>query len=628
MRGIRTLLSILVILCITLSPSIAFAAQPSGTVAYHYKILSSAHRVTGEQKALIILVDFQDVHHSKSLEEIQSVAVSELNAYYNEVSYGHISITGTVYGWYTINQKIGYYGRDSKNPGDDDNVELLPTDAIAKLPSSVDVSGFKDLVIVHAGQDQAMDQSRVRSDEIWSRCQCSVFPNYENGTPVRFRGKTFSNYLILSEDDGPGTFAHEWGHVLGLPDLYDTTNEESYVGYWSLMDDGSHCCYNNEATTPSYIGAWGAAILGWLTPTVGDPNAPISALSLFPLESPQATAMLIPISQSRYYFVEERTKSGSDSNLPSEGILVYMADESLDTGQGILQLIDPKTGIPFPPQEHSENLDAAPFSTSDHMYDPNHSIFLNFIDETEGAMVLYTTAPLTGSLVSTQMHASTSEVTAAYNDALTATVVLIDQTGTPVTSQIVQIDARNALGDWEQVGSATTDQGGGALIELALKYDVGAYNFRVYYPGGEAAGKWYLPSSVLVAVTIVPAKMVVTLPQTPMTVTSSPAVVTVTDSHGNPLTGASVTPYLGGIQMRTITTDSTGRASFMIPASQIGTQQIMVKVSLANYEAATATSSTFIFPIWLILTIVGIAIVVSTLMILMLRKRSRQTQAN
>jgi len=628
MPGIRTLLGIVVVLCITISLPIAFATQPTNSVAYHYKILSSAHRATGEQKALIILVEFQDVHHSKSLQEIQSVAVSELNAYYNEVSYGHITITGTVFGWYTIDQKIGHYGRNSKNPGDDDNVELLPSDAIEKLPASVDVSGFKDLVIVHAGQDQATDQSRVRSDEIWSRCQCSVFPNYENGTPVRFRGKTFSNYLILSEYDGLGTFAHEWGHVLGLPDLYDTTNEESYVGFWSLMDDGSHCCYNDAASTPSYVGAWGAAILGWLTPTVGDPNAPISTLSLFPLESPQATAMLIPISQSRYYFVEERTKSGSDSNLPAEGILVYMADESLDTGQGILKLIDPKTGIPFPSQAHSENLNAATFSTSDHMYDPSHSIFLNFIDETEGAMVLYTTTPLTGSLVSTQMHASTTRVTAAYNDELTTTVVLIDQTGTPVTSQIVQIDARNAFGEWEQVGSSTTDQAGGAIIGLALKYDAGAYNFRVYYPGGEAAGKWYLPSSVLVYVTIVPAKMIVTLPQTPMTVTSTPAVVVVTDSHGNPLTGASVTPYMGGIQMRTVTTDSTGRANFMIPASQIGTQQIMVKVSLANYESATATSSTFIFPIWLILTIVGIAIATSALMILILRKRSHRSQAH
>jgi len=617
---------LIIVLFLILSSRSVSAYQPN-SVAYPYLILSGAHRVSGEQKALVILVEFQDVHHVKNIQNIQDVAVTQLNAYYSEVSYGHISITGTVFGWYMLSHTMGYYGSDSKQPGDDDNVQRLPQDALAMLPSNVDVTEFKYLVIVQAGQDQANDQNNVKSDEIWSRCQCSVFPNYENGTPARFRGKTFNNYAILSEDDGVGVFAHEWGHMLGLPDLYDASNEKSYVGFWSLMDSGNDCCFNDADTTPSYIGGWGATILGWLNPTVSDPNAPISALTLQPLESPQATAMIIPISQTRYYFVEERAKLGRDSNLPAAGILVYLADESLDTGQGILRLIDPMTGTTFPGQDRVEDLNAATFGASDHFYDSNNNVYLNFINETEGIMALYTTAPLSGELMSTQMHASNIQTTAAYGDELTTTVVLIDQTGSPIVSQAIQVEAQNSLGEWVQMGSSTTNQAGGALIEFQLKYNVGAYNFRVYFPGGESAGKWYLPSSVLIFATVLPAQMIVTLSQNPMTITSSQTVVRVADSRGNPLSGALVTPYLNGNQLQILKTDSTGSATFTIPASQFGNQQIDVKVSLANYEASTATSSTFIFPIWLILVVVGIlAAITALVVVLTLRKRNNRTR--
>ena len=616
----RLVLGFVVILWIAFASPTAFA-QAGATVRYHYMILSGAHTVMGEQKALIILVDFQDVHHVKSLQDIEGVAMSQLNAYYAEVSYGHISITEAVYGWYSLRHTMSYYGHDRRNPGDDDNLQALAPDALAMLPPSVDVTGFKYLVIVHAGEDQADDQYNVRSDEIWSQCFCSVFPNYEGVNPVSSKGKAFEDYAVLSELNGVGAFAHEWGHLFGLPDLYDAVTGGSYVGYWSLMDDGNRCCYNKTESTPSYIGGWGATLLGWLTPTVGDPNLPISSISLNPLGSPQATAMIIPISQSQYYFVEDRAKSGCDSHLPAAGVLVYLADESLNTGNGILRLINPKTGTLFPSEDHVDDLNGAVFEPADHFYDSSNGVYLNFLGTPGKIMALYTTQLLTAQILPTQLHALNTQITAAYNDKVATTVVLVDQTGAPITGQTIEVDLQDQ-GDWKQITSVTTNQTGGALIELDLKYNVGAYNVRVYYVGGPSCRAWFLPSSVSLSMNIAPAGMILSLSQPPITVTSSHATVTVTDVHGNPLAGASLTPYVNGKQLPTIITDSTGRASFTIQASQLGNQAVAVRAYLANYQSTIATGSTFALPVWLVVAIIMAVIAV---LILLLRKQKNQT---
>ena len=304
------------------------AASPA---SYQYAALSHKHTISGVQNALTILVDFQDVHHSITVDQIRDVAINQLNVYYSEVSYGKVSITGQVFGWYTMTHTMGYYGHDGKNPGDDDNVQALAHDAVAALPSSVDLSQFNLLVIVHAGPDQGSAAYNSLSDDIWSSCFCSVFPNYEPSQSIRAGAKSFSDYMFLSEYNGVGTFAHEWGHYFGLPDLYDTKTENSYVGYWSLMDYGNDCCYNQLESTPSYIGGWGDSILGWLSPTVVDSSVQLSAIDLRPLESSSPTSILIPVSAHTYYFIEDRALEGADSHLPGRAILIYFVDESLDS---------------------------------------------------------------------------------------------------------------------------------------------------------------------------------------------------------------------------------------------------------------------------------------------------------
>lgn len=58
---------------------------------------------------------------------------------------------------------------------------------------------------------------------------------------------------------GIGTMAHELGHGLGLPDLYDTSDATSAVGLWGLMAAGNWLTLKD----PVWMSAWSREQLGW-----------------------------------------------------------------------------------------------------------------------------------------------------------------------------------------------------------------------------------------------------------------------------------------------------------------------------------------------------------------------------
>ena len=72
-------------------------------------------------------------------------------------------------------------------------------------------------------------------------------------------------YTIQPEDGGVGVFSHEYGHDLGLPDLYDYYGENG-TGFWTLMSSGSWIDEGKDTigNKPSHMGAWEKFQLGWL----------------------------------------------------------------------------------------------------------------------------------------------------------------------------------------------------------------------------------------------------------------------------------------------------------------------------------------------------------------------------
>ena len=563
------------------------------------------------QTLLVILVDFQDVQHTKSVEGIQT-AINQLSAYYDEVSYGKMSVVAQVYGWYTVSHTMGYYGHDSKNLGDDDNIQQLATDAVNLLPPVTNPSQFKLLMIVHAGQDQADDQNNAKSDEIWSSCFCSVFPYYQAQTPIEAPGsKAFNNYMFVSEDNGYGTFAHEVGHSLGLPDLYKygTTAGESksYVGFWSLMDAGNYCCTNDAETTPSYIGGWGAVLLGWLTPTVADSNALVSSFSLKPLESPAASAILIPVSPTTYYFIEYRTKTGSDSQLPNSGILVYYADESRDTGQGILQLVNPVTGALYPLQSYATSLANVVFKITDRFSEPSDRVYLTFIGGLNTITTLYSTQAVTASILGTTINAPQTSLSGLYDENLTLFATLIDQSGVPMSGQTVEIDHVGPTGEWQGLGSTTTDALGRFSFQLPLAYSVGSQSFRFFYTGGKGTNTWYTSSETEFSININPGQMILMLSTPGIAFGQSSVDVSVHNPAGASLFGVTLTLYVDNVRQGITTSDRNGHAAFQLnfPFVAVGPQTVTVKADAEYYQSTQNSQTTFDLALWIVIVAIA-----------------------
>ena len=84
--------------------------------------------------------------------------------------------------------------------------------------------------------------------------------------PIGDSGLWIGDYTTEPENGGLGVFAHEFGHDLGLPDLYDTAGGDNGTGFWTLMCGGSWLNRGNDSigTTPGYMGPWEKLQLGWL----------------------------------------------------------------------------------------------------------------------------------------------------------------------------------------------------------------------------------------------------------------------------------------------------------------------------------------------------------------------------
>jgi hypothetical protein len=125
-------------------------------------------------------------------------------------------------------------------------------------------------MVVHAGPGE---ESGADADTIWSHAwDLDSGKDLGDGTGSRiYDGVTINEYTIQPEyfltpgDSTIGVFTHEFGHVLGLPDLYDTSYATDGVGQWSLMAAGSWNGPGMDGSVPAPLLAWEKARLGWIS---------------------------------------------------------------------------------------------------------------------------------------------------------------------------------------------------------------------------------------------------------------------------------------------------------------------------------------------------------------------------
>lgn len=130
-----------------------------------------------------------------------------------------------------------------------------------------------------------------------------------------------------SDVNGIGTFCHEFGHVLGLPDLYDTDysgsgGESRNPGGWSVMAGGSG---SNYGRNPVGYSLYERYALGFTTPQVIDSEGP---QTLQPLDESNLGLRLNTPNRNEFFLIENRQPGKWDKNLPGNGMLVARVDSS------------------------------------------------------------------------------------------------------------------------------------------------------------------------------------------------------------------------------------------------------------------------------------------------------------
>jgi immune inhibitor A len=128
---------------------------------------------------------------------------------------------------------------------------------------------------VHAGEGNEAGGGILGDSAIWSHSWYAFYgdqgvtgPDFNKLGGIQIGDSDYwvGKYTIQPENGGVGVFTHEYGHDLGLPDLYDTSGGENGTGFWTLMSSGSWMGDGTEdiGSKSSHMGAWEKFQLGWL----------------------------------------------------------------------------------------------------------------------------------------------------------------------------------------------------------------------------------------------------------------------------------------------------------------------------------------------------------------------------
>ncbi|HEY6914360.1 MAG TPA: M6 family metalloprotease domain-containing protein, partial [Paludibacter sp.] len=332
------------------------------SVIQQQNILQKTFPSTGSPKSLIILVNFKD--KSFVTPAPQTAFTNLLNEdgysanggtgsardYFMSASLGKFAPDFDVVGPYTLPDSMAYYGKNDGN-GNDLRPDYMIADACTAADNAgvdftkydTDNDGLIDNIFVYyAGNNEA---EGATANTIWPH-RWSLWEAGYSGNHI-FDGKIVNDYTCTSELRGSsgtdmcgiGTFCHEFGHLLGIPDYYHTTSTVTIntLNEWSVMDEG---CYLNSGRTPPTYSAYDKFFIGWLIPEQVSTAADLSLLPIYqgkvlPANTKKQAYLLSETlhnlnggnpDPTEFFLVEYRKNIGWDAYLPAEGMLIWHID--------------------------------------------------------------------------------------------------------------------------------------------------------------------------------------------------------------------------------------------------------------------------------------------------------------
>lgn len=312
---------------------------------------------TGDVHFLVVIIDFADRHWTLADPVTEMTkklngpdynyegALGSLRDYYIKNSNGMFTPTFDVVGVVTLPNTSQYYAGNGKY----DNMKEAVVEAARMIDNEVDFSKYDydnngeidNIIYFYAGYGQADTQD---PSCLWPHNSSVI------NQGVSLDGKKLGNYCIFNELnggqhyndkdlqlDGLGTPIHEFGHVMGFPDLYDPLYENlATPSDWSVMDSG---CYNGDGHVPPLMSGYERWVFNWVETsrinTQSGDHYEIKALS--DGGAPYRHNVYTndgTLYNNEYFLFETRKADSWDAKLPGDGMLIWHIDYDRSTWMG------------------------------------------------------------------------------------------------------------------------------------------------------------------------------------------------------------------------------------------------------------------------------------------------------
>ncbi len=318
----------------------------------------------------VICVEYPDIRHNTNITAgrwadaffSQGVYVNTTNAtgqpvfgslrdYYLEQSCGALRVEGKVFDWVEVAKKRADYSQGTSTTS---KAAFLneAVDALLAREGRAALKDFDGLQFIYAGER---------------------FPTANRGSlywphrgSVTHQGKRWPYFICAEGSQRMGNisvFCHEFGHMLGLPDLYARPESPGSEGL------GAWCAMSNEVRggRPQHFCAWCKEQLGWLKPAVLDPMVK-QKLVLSPIEATTSECfkVLLRPDGSEYLLLENRRRLGFDQSLSAEGLLIWRVIGNrpiLEESHGVDGPSGPRVFVRSVPYPSAANAAYTPYTT-------------------------------------------------------------------------------------------------------------------------------------------------------------------------------------------------------------------------------------------------------------------------